>query len=552
MNQRNQFILGFSDSVHDRSVCIFDGARPLVAIEEERLSRVKHGLNLYRESRTNPALFASMNLENSGADANQERLMPAVRYCLDALGLQMADLSLIIGNSLHIAFPFREQAVYLNHHLAHAASAFFGSGFSEAAILVADGYGDLTSSQTYETVLLADGHDSAIDVLRRVTGRVSTYYDMENSLGVFYRIGTLLSGFGVFDEGKAMGLSAYGKPRHVELIRAHIAFEEGRVLIDNKAIWDACSAKLGGQSEFQPRADIAASFQALLEEVVMHYAQHLRATTGRKRLCIAGGVGLNCVSNAKLQKHSGFEEVFVFPAAGDNGIAFGAAYFAAHSILGLPRTAALHHAYFGRTYTASEVKEALSDKSSALNAEELPEGELTARAAAALHQGHVIMWFQGGSEIGPRALGHRSILASPVKASTRDHINALVKYREAFRPLAPMVLEECVAEYFEFDSSSPFMLFSPTTTKSTRQCAPAIVHHDGTARLQTISRAANSLIHQLITAFRALSGVPIVLNTSLNGKDEPIVETPTQALDAFLNSPVQHLFIEGHLVVKKG
>lgn len=551
MADNDPFIIGFSDSVHDRSVCLLHGNRIVAGIEEERLSRVKHGLSLYGMSRTDPGLFAQMNLENSSAVDNEARLMPAVAYCLDAAGIGLKDVAFFAGNSLHVGFPFRGRSLYINHHLAHAASAFYTSGFDEAAILLADGYGDVTASQTYETVMLAAGRGRDIEVLQTVSGRTTTYYDMENSIGVFYRIGTLLAGFGLFDEGKAMGLAGYGRPRHLDLVRQHLTFTPDAVRIDNKAVWDTCRAHLRGHESFEARADIAATFQALLEEMMLHYARRLRDLTGLDALCVAGGVGLNCVCNARLLSQSGFRDVFVVPAPGDNGISLGAAYYAAHAVLRLPRAPRMAHAYLGRGYGDQEHQAALDSHGGRVAWEILDQQRIAAKAARLLHDGQVVMWFQGGAEMGPRALGHRSILASPVKAETRDFINAHVKFREMFRPLAPIVLEDRARDYFDCAAASPFMLFSPPVKPATRDRAPAIVHVDGTARLQTLAASANPLLHRVIREFEGLSGVPIVLNTSFNGKDEPIVETPDQALRTFLASPVQHLFLGSHYVTKK-
>ena len=547
---KEPFILGFSDSVHDRSVCIFKGNQPLIGIEEERLTRVKHGLSFYGESRHNPSAFANMNLENSSAEDNTRRLTPAIDYCLTALGLNISDMDLVIGNSLHVGFPFRDRAIYINHHLAHASSAFFSSGFQDAAILIADGYGDITEAQTYETVVLGKGADNQIHFFNTVCGKVTNYYDMQNSIGVFYRIGTLLSGFGILDEGKAMGLSSYGTPRFYELIRRHIVFNKDSVLINNKAIWDVLSIKVRNIDNFNDRADVASTFQILLQEIILHYADILYEKSGSKNLCIAGGVGLNCVSNASLLKKSKFEQVFIFPAAGDNGISFGSGYYAAHQIFQLPRTQQLKHAYFGRIYSGDEIEDCLLNTPGNFKFKRQDLDLQATEAARLLSENNIIMWFQEGSELGPRALGHRSILANPGHIANKDYINSNVKFRELFRPLAPMILEEFASTYFDCSALSPFMLFSPPVREITTKVAPAIVHCDNSARLQTLSLEANPLLHKVITAFYQITGIPILLNTSFNGKDEPIVETPQQGLNAFLKSPVEYLFMDNYKITK--
>jgi carbamoyltransferase len=551
MNKAGQrYILGFSDSLHDRSVCIFRDAVPLIAIEEERLSRVKHGLALYGESRKNPSIFSQMELEKSSSEENEARLQPSIDYCLNALGITMDDIDVIAGNSLHLAFPFHGNSIHINHHLAHASAAFYASGFREAAIFVADGYGDLCNSQCYETLMLAKGRDQSIKKLKLVTGHVTSYYDMENSLGVFYRIGTLLSGFGMFDEGKMMGLAAYGEPKYYDFIKDFLIFQPDCVSIKNGELFNAFSDAVQDRSAFELRANIAASFQRVFEEIVFFYIHHLYEIAESENLCISGGIGLNCVMNAKALMQSKFKNVFVFPGPGDNGISFGAAYFVAHQLLGLPRTEPLDIAYFGKAYTQSQELEVLEKYSDQVEFEELNEDELTTLAADLLVKDNVIMWFQEGCEFGPRALGHRSCLGNPMRVETKDYINAKVKFRETFRPLAPIVLEEYMRDFFDISCPSPFMLFSPRVREKTKEMAPGIVHVDGTSRLQTINRKQNAKLYSLIHKFFDQTQVPIILNTSFNGKDEPIVETPEDALKSFLSSPVEHLFIDNYHITK--
>lgn len=545
------YILGFSDSVHDRSVCIFKDNEPVVALEEERISRVKHGLKLYNESRKQPDIFSQMKLEERDSKESEAGLTGVIDYCLNSLSLTPDDIHLFIGNSLHSAFPFHDKAVYINHHMAHAASTFYSSGFEEAAILVTDGYGDISAPHRYETVLIAKGNHNKITQIKTVEGSVSNYYDMQNSIGVFYRIGSLLAGFGMFDEGKTMGLSAYGKPSYYDELKKYLSYEGDQVLIDNKGVWENLSKSIVDREKFEVRADIAASFQKHLEEIVTYYANVAFEKTGLDSLCIAGGVGLNCVSNAKLFNTTRFKNIYVFSATGDNGISMGAAYFAAHQIYNLPRTPQLTHSYFGRKYLPSEEKVALEKNSEKIEYQELSSEDLTTKAVDLLVNGEILMWFQDGSELGPRALGHRSILASSKKVETKDYINAKVKFREMFRPLAPIILEEYATEYFDFGTKSPFMLFSPKVLPKTIDEAPAIVHIDGTSRLQTLGREQNSKLYGIIDAFRIRTGTPIVLNTSFNGKDEPIVETPEEAIRTFLNSPVKHLFLDNFYVTKK-
>ena len=545
------YILGFSDSVHDRSVCLFKDNEPVIAIEEERMSRVKHALYASRELRKEPAFWTLVNLENSGSQQNENYLLPSINYCLDSVGLTLDDIDIMVGNSLHHSFPFHDRAIYLNHHLAHACSAFYASGFDEAAIFITDGYGDMADENTYETILLAKGTGHQIQEIKRIVGKAKNYYDMQHSVGVFYGLGTILAGFVTFEDGKLMGLSGYGEPVYYDAVKSCIDFHEGWVAIDNGTVWDKLSQEIANRDDFQVRANIASTFQTILEEIFFHYAEYLYKVTGSENLCIAGGVGLNCVANAKLLNRSPFKNVFVFPAAGDNGISFGAAYFAAHHILRLPRTQQLQHSYFGKTYSREAIGSTLQRYASKLDYQVKPTEDLAADAAELLAKQDVIMWFQAGSEIGPRALGHRSVLASPQRVETKDYINAHVKFREGFRPLAPIVLEEEASDYFDINCPSPFMLFSPQAKDVTKEIAAGIVHVDGTARLQTVNAEQNEKVHLLIRHFQDKTGVPIILNTSLNTKGEPIVETPEDTLKTFLNSPVNTLFMDDFRITKK-
>ena len=546
------YIIGFSDSLHDRSVCLLKGAELIFAIEEERLTRLKHGLPIYEKSRDNPALFSEMKLEDSPVSQTEPELKRCIDYCLNAAGIQEKDVSVYIGNSLHNFFPLREKAVFLNHHLAHAASAFYTSGFENAAILVADGYGDAVSPGVFETVAIAHGSGKKIEIDHMVTGKVSQYYDMENSIGVFYRIGTILSGFGMLDEGKMMGLSAYGVPCYVNQINEFIKFNDDGVAIDNENLWLTLSPELKRLKTFEDRSNVAASFQLVLQEIMLYYAKVAYRKNPSKNLCLAGGVALNCVANNYIREKGDFENVYVLPAPGDNGISLGGAYYAAHAILGLERTERIKNPYMGQSYTEKDILSALESHVNELAYTHVPDDEALAKKIVdVIANDEVVMVYNGGAEFGPRALGKRSIIASPRKIETRDYINKHVKFREMFRPLAPMVVEEEVSEYFDIDCPSPFMLFSPKAREITKKVAPAIVHIDGSARLQTINRETYPMMHRVLSLLKEKSGIPIVLNTSFNGKDEPIVENPANALNTFLKSPLNTIFLGNYMVTRR-
>ncbi|HEV3380946.1 MAG TPA: carbamoyltransferase C-terminal domain-containing protein [Trebonia sp.] len=546
MTDQDPYIVGFSDSVHDRSVCLFQGARPVVGVEEERLTRRRYAIDFQGADRTDPAVFAQLDLDAGSSADNTERLRPLVDYCLGSAGIDSADVRLWIGNSLHSAFPFPDRAVFVNHHLAHAASAFYGSGAAEAAVLVADGYGDAVSSDSFEAVSLYHAKGGDVEFIQRVEG-IRDGLHLCNSAGILYRIATLLSGFGVMEEGKTMGLAAHGKPRHLEEILRHISFGADAVAIDNDAIWRAFRDR--NFPTLEERADVAASFQEALEQIMLQYARLARDLTGCDTLCMAGGVALNCVANQRIADSGLFSSVWVFPAAADNGISFGAAYLGAHRVYGLARGAGMDSAFLGRSYGSADLQSALGQFAGRFRVLDIGTGNCAERAARHIADGGLVMWFQGGSEIGPRALGHRSIFGDPRSALTRDHINAAVKSREMFRPLAPIVLEEEAADWFHC-TRSPFMLFTPRVREHVKSRIPAVVHVDGTARVQTLRQRDNPEVHRLLRAFQQATGIPMVINTSFNLHGEPIVESPAHAVRAFGESPVTVLCLDGLYVEK--
>ncbi len=549
--QKEPWIIGFSDALHDRSVCLLKGDELVVAIEEERITRKKHGLYIYDGIRNDPELFSKMNIESDPICQTEPGLIKCIDYCLKEAGISLNNVDIIIGNSLHDAKPLNKKAIYINHHIAHAASSYYTSGFQSSAILVLDGYGDLMGPNTFEAALMAVGIDEKIEVINSIHGKVSKYYDMQNSCGVFYRIGTILSGFGILDEGKMMGLSAYGQPKYSDQIESFIKMNQDNIEIDNGLLWLELKYLMDKKLEFIERADIASSFQYVLQKMILHYVNILYKVTNNKNLCLAGGVALNCVANNYVRENSKFDNIFISPAPGDNGISIGAAYYAAYKILKLPRKNIYPPNYLGKTYTNDEISLAIASVEDAIIVKSLKYDDLVQLVVNLLLKDQIIMFYQQNSEFGPRALGNRSILANPQRVEIRDYINKYVKHRELFRPLAPIVLEEKVKDFFCYDTKSPYMLFSPMVKEITKTIAPAIVHVDGSSRLQTVTKVTNLLVYDIITNFYNKTGCPIILNTSFNKKDEPIVETPKEALDVFLNSPVQHLFIGNFYITRR-
>ena len=546
--------LGLGGSNHDFSACLVEGGDIVVGIEEERIRRTKYSVGLN-------AMFNE-----------------SWRYCLDAHDVTLDDVDAIVADDTLLPtayFRFRSRMTLIGHHLAHAASTFYPSPFRRAAILVVDGAGSL-DDRGVETLTTAVGDGVEITELTKVFGsnwstdglsraRVYQAGDADHSLGYMYKAVSKAIGFVLYEQdawyltedGKTMGLAPYGGDHYCQEFRRYLnLLPDGRyeLHLKNGGLLDFIEHALDGyqgDERFARGADLAYAAQWLLEEALLHSARQLYADTGLTELCLAGGVTLNCVANGRILRETPFENVFIQPAAGDGGCAIGAAYYGYHVVNGQPRDRSpstvqrpQRHAYLGRTYRTAEVL-------AALDAAGLPYRRVDrpARIAAdLLSHGQLLGWFTGGSEFGPRALGHRSILADPRQAEMKDILNAKVKHRESFRPFAPAVLAERAAEYFDLTIESPYMLLVAPVRAEKRAEVPAIVHVDGTARVQTVTRAENGSYRELVEWFDRLTGVPIVLNTSYNDRGQPIVETPSQALDFFKPSKLDYLVIEDFLV----
>jgi carbamoyltransferase len=387
-----------------------------------------------------------------------------------------------------------------------------------------------------------------------------------HSLGFFYTCFTQYLGFHKYgDEYKMMGLSAYGQPRFREQVARMIHTQNGRCRLnldymayaskDGEMTWDEGEPRLGmmfspkleelfgparvPRSEIEPRhADLAASVQVVLEDNYFELLNHVARLTGLKKVCLAGGVALNCVANGQILKKTPFEEVFVQPAAHDAGTSLGAALFVNHQVLGRPRSFVMRHVYYGPEYSAAQIQAELERAGAAYRRMEEPI-DRTARDIAA---GKIVGWYQGRMEFGPRALGNRSILADPRRKDMKDILNKRIKYREPFRPFCPSILAEAVGDYFEVDYPSPFMVMAYKIRPEQRERIPAVTHGDGTGRLQTVEREVTPLYWSLIKRFEEVSGVPVLLNTSFN-ENEPIVNTPSEALECFLRTQMDVLAI---------
>ena len=575
-------ILGINAYHGNASAAIVSRGRLVAAVEEERFNRVKYAAGF-------PA--------------------QAIRYCLKEAGLELRDIDHVavprnpyarLGRKLFYAMRMpsfaRERAKVLRrftgipqalaqafdtdpakiaakfhrieHHQAHLASAFFVSPFERAALLSADGLGDFAST------MWGTGEGSRM----KIDGTIA----FPHSLGLFYSAVTQYLGFLKFgDEYKVMGLAAYGEAEQLEAFREIVRADgDGfRLGLDyfthhrsgpemswadadktptmGKMFSEAMERRLGPRRNpeeplEQRHRNLASALQARLEEVYLGMLEKLAERTGLKAVCLAGGVAFNCVANGKIFDRTGFEQVYVHPAAGDGGLAVGAAFFVWHQILGKPRSFVMDHAYWGPGYTRDETCRAIDRnglRQKGWRVDELAEDNLIERTAAIVADGKILGWFQGRAEWGPRALGNRSIVADPRRPEMKEILNQRIKHREIFRPFAPSILAESTGEWFEKSHPSPFMTLAYSVRPEKREKIPAPTHVDGTGRLQTVTRDANPRYWSLIKAFERLTGVPVVLNTSFND-NEPIVCRPEEALDCFKRTQMDALVLGDFLITR--
>jgi carbamoyltransferase len=580
-------ILGINAYHGNASAAMVCNGQLVAAVEEERFNRVKYAAGF-------PA--------------------QAIRYCLETAGLKLGDLDYVavprnpyarlptklfyalrmpsfalerakvitkftgVPEALAAAFdadPKRLKAKFhrVEHHQAHLASSYFVSPFEHAALLSADGLGDFASTMWG----VGEG------LRMRIDGAVA----FPHSLGLYYSAVTQFLGFLKFgDEYKVMGLAAYGQPEQLESLRQILRFDErnggahfqlgldnfihhrtgpemswadggqtptlGKLFSEEMAQTIGVSAREAEQPLEGSHKNIAASLQARLEEVYLGILRNLGRRTKQKAVCLAGGVAFNCVANGKIFDETPFEQVYVHPAAGDAGLAVGAAFFVWHQVLGKPRAFQMNHAYWGPEFSSQQIRAALQTArptSVGWQIHVLPEPELLCRTAELIAEGKIVGWFQGRAEWGPRALGNRSIVADARRPEMKDVLNRRIKHREIFRPFAPSILAETTGEWFAKSHPSPFMTLAYPVRPEKRDKIPAPTHVDGTGRLQTVTREANPRYHALISAFRDLTGVPVVLNTSFND-NEPIVCRPEEAIDCFQRTQMDALVLGDILITR--
>jgi carbamoyltransferase len=589
-------ILGVSCYFHDSAAVLLRDGELVAAAEEERFTRKKHDYEFPQRAIDYCLQFGGLRACDLDYVAFFEK--PFVKFerllltCLQTFPhsrhvFQEAMISWF-GDKLWIKHHLQKrlglqpsQILFSEHHLSHAASAFYCSPFDEAALLTVDGVGEWT------TASLGVGKGTEVKLLQEIR--------FPHSLGLLYSAFTAFLGFEVNEgEYKVMGMAPFGEPRYLDkvykLVRAngdgsfeldmdYFCFHHSAKQTYNRKFVNLFGPPRDPKAHFftpatgfpsyfgerpenffdlgkqnQHYADIAASIQTVTEELLLHMARQAHRETGLERLCMAGGVALNSVANARILKETPFKEIYVQPAAGDGGGALGAALYAYHMLLGKPRQFRMEHAYWGEEHGAGEIEQFLKENQICYERFE-KEGKLIERVVDHLQAGKVLGWAQGRFEWGPRALGNRSILADPRRAEMKDVVNTKIKFREPFRPFAPSVLAERAGEYFALQDApthypARFMLYVTDVHLDKRDVIPAITHVDGTARLQTVHKEESPRYSRLIETFGQATGVPVVLNTSFNLKGEPIVNTPWESFQTFYRSEMDTLVLGNYLIEK--
>ena len=585
-------VLGLSCFYHDSAAALVRDGEIVAAAQEERFSRRKHDPSFPRGA-------VDYCLREAGLDAGQldavafydkplltfERLLETyLAYAPRGLASFLEAMPLWLKRKLWTPDVIRTELgdfdgplVFAEHHRSHAASAFFPSPFERAAVLTTDGVGE------WATTSWGVGDGSGLDLRAEV--------HFPHSLGLLYSAFTTFCGFKVNSgEYKLMGLAPYGEPRYVDAIHEHLIDlkPDGSYRLHADAFTFPVGLRMtgrrfeelfGGPARApetpltQREMDLARSVQAVVEEAVLRMARHVHAETGEKNLCLAGGVALNCVANGRLLREGPFEQIWVQPAAGDAGGALGAALVATHEWAGLGRTVrptdAMRGSYLGPAWSPEEIRAVLDAEG--LPYDEAPaEADLVERVAGLLAEGATVGWFQGRAEFGPRALGHRSILADPRDRATQRRVNLQIKFRESFRPFAPSVLAERAGEFFDLGGAdepagpeSPYMLLVGPVRDAhvegeglerlggVESAVPAVTHVDGSARVQTVTKDRNGLYYDLLKAFEARTGCPVLVNTSFNVRGEPIVHAPADAVRVFRRTHMDALAIGPFVVTRE-
>jgi carbamoyltransferase len=574
-------IVGINAYHADSSAAIFVDGILVAAIEEERFRRVKHWAGFPRMAVEFCIKEAGINFNNVdyfaiGRDPKAKFLKKIVYLAKNPQGSfgavknrlhnsrKVSSLENELANISGLpAQTFKPKIKQVEHHRSHIASAFFASPFEEAACISIDGSGDFT------TTMIGIGKGNNFTVLDSV--------DFPHSIGIFYTAFTQLLGFPHYgDEYKVMGMAPYGEPKYVEKMKKIIELTaDGLFMLNLKYFRKGTDGVISYGDDHIPvvqpmysdemvkafgeprkkdapltqyHKDLAASVQKMTELAIFHMMNSLQQRTGLQNVCIAGGVAQNSVANGKIKTHTSFKNIYIPSAGHDAGIAMGAALYVQHQLLEQNRMPPILSAYTGSHFNNTEIKQCLVAQN--VNFTEYENEIIYDKVVDCLIDGGVVGWFSGRSEFGPRALGARSILADPRRADAKEILNSKIKRRESFRPFAPSILKEYVGEYFEINDEVPFMEKVFLIKKNKRKEIPAVTHVDGSGRLQTVDKNISPRYYQLIDTFRKKTGVPILLNTSFN-ENEPIVNTPAQALDCFLRTEMDMLVMENILIVRE-
>ena len=584
-------ILGISAYYHDSAVCLVEDGNIIFAAQEERYTRKKHDSSFPANAIKDCFMYSGVSAENIDYVAfydkpflKFERILETylayapvgIRSFLKAMPLWIRK-KLWIKELIRNELDYDGKIIFPEHHMSHAASAFFASPYQEAAFLTMDGVGEWT------TTSFGTGKGNDVQILAEI--------QFPHSLGLLYSAFTYYTGFRVNSgEYKVMGLAPYGEPKYKDLILENLidVKDDGSFRM-NMDYFNYCSGltmtnskfhKLFGGSPRKPESkltqkemDLARSVQEVTEEIVMKMAEHVRKKTGMKHLCLAGGVALNCVANGKLLRSGLFDDIWIQPAAGDAGGALGCALFTWYQYLGNSRKADdqtdfMKGAFLGPQFKNGSIKSFLNQNSYPYK--ELKDGEIPERIADLIADEKVIGWFQGRMEFGPRALGSRTIIGDARSPEMQKTMNLKIKYRESFRPFAPSVRAENISEYFDIDRESPYMLLVANVQKDkqvamsdeqksyfgleklnvVRSEIPAITHVDYSARIQSVNGETNPRYHQMLTKLNDKYGIPVIVNTSFNVRGEPIVCTPKDAYLCFMRTEMDYLIMGNYLLEK--